>query len=161
MCLRRLDTEQAHLQEDTMEQYNLWLEARDEIAHIIRSLDEKMTPEESQARATRALPPAPPIDGEEIVTEALIESLRSANGGFTAEALASIGIKWPAPHGWPQMILGKPRVRVPLSPKMQWRNERDRIAKQFQAENPGMKWNRACDLAMEQIGPSRTYKPKE
>jgi hypothetical protein len=37
---------------------------------------------------------------EPVIDKAYIESLRTANGGWTREALASIGVPWPPPKGW-------------------------------------------------------------
>lgn len=60
------------------DKYLDWTEARDEIAHILQMFDPKMTSEIALAmtseialaRATHAMPPAPPLNGQEIVTEA-------------------------------------------------------------------------------------------
>ena len=131
--------------------YDVWLDGRDEIAHILMGIDNTISAEEATSRATRVMPPAPAIDGKEIVTESLIESLKSPSGGYTAKALASIGISWPPASGWQQSVLGKPRVSIPLKGRIAWRDRRDAIRKRILRENPKMKHQKALNLADEEM----------
>lgn len=39
-----------------------------------------------------------------IVTASHIDSLRTADGGWTRETLASLGVGWPPPKGWKEKL---------------------------------------------------------
>ena len=39
--------------------------------------------------------------------EALIESLKTENGGWTKESLERLGIKWPPPKGWKKLLISQ------------------------------------------------------
>ncbi len=43
-----------------------------------------------------------------VITLAWIDSKRTSAGGFSKEALASMGVAWPPPRGWRKALLGKP-----------------------------------------------------
>lgn len=40
------------------------------------------------------------------ITQELIESGQSGNGGWTREQLELIGVQWPPKHGWRQRVQG-------------------------------------------------------
>lgn len=53
------------------------------------------------------------------LTAEQIEALRSPKGGFTRQALASVGIPWPPPPGWKRMLLeGPPADPSPIRTKL-------------------------------------------
>ena len=52
-----------------------------------------------------------------IITQELIESYRTKNGGWTKDILAAFGVSWPPQHGWKQTILGKAIDLDTLPPK--------------------------------------------
>ena len=41
-----------------------------------------------------------------IITNELIESLKTRNGGWTKRSLAVLGINWPPTKGWKNRIIG-------------------------------------------------------
>lgn len=134
--------------------YELWVDARDEIASIIVHYDQSIDANEALERATKAMPPMPPVNGIQIVTEELIESKRNENGAFTAESLAEIGVKWPPRNGWQKEILGKPLKPIQLPAKMQWKRDRNRLATKIFNENPKLTYQQAVNKASQMMGDS-------
>lgn len=51
-----------------------------------------------------------------IITDELIESLKTNNGGFTKKTLKTLGVSWPPRRGWKRAIIGKevPDVEIPV-----------------------------------------------
>lgn len=103
--------------------YERWLERRDEIVALLlegqgfpgEDDDERRSRiEMATCSATNLLEPCPEHAGVELVTMGLLESIQSPRGGYTREALASIGVAWPPRRGWIDDVLNKPRVRIPV-----------------------------------------------
>lgn len=56
---------------------------------------------------------------KEVITNELIESLKSSKGGWDRKTLAALGVGWPLVRGWKFRIIGKELDRSKLPPKQQ------------------------------------------
>lgn len=69
-----------------------------------------------KSQAEKLFPPKPPRAGQKmvLVTEELMEQLRTPKGGYRSSTTRMLGIGWPLPRAWRQAIVGR---SIPIDPK--------------------------------------------